>query len=171
MAGYPADGTMGDLLIAMEESLKQTTQINYLGDVRIKIGPWYWQPFDNYTVYLEPIGSPEEVLGEHGVQWIKRSTHIVNVECHVPWMHADHAESIVGRGSANMGLTDMVADICSYLENNVLGLAGLEVKLPPTIEAPEGAYFDIEVEEQTYIRVATLRYEAKTIPFVRPIDT
>lgn len=60
--GYPV--SMGQLLLAMKQKLIDTTVLRYLNDVRIVSGDWIASPFNQYTVYLRPYGSPEVETSE-----------------------------------------------------------------------------------------------------------
>lgn len=171
MAGYPAGAAMGDVLEAMKNKLIQTSQMPYLRHVRIKMGNWGFPPWENYQVYLEPVGSPEELYAEAGRQTAYIATHIIQVECIMPWQSPDQEDAIIGRSNTNIGLTGFVDDMLSYLEHNSLGLSGMAVDILPHCEAPEGAYREIELEEQARLQVAVLRWEGQTAPFARPIDT
>jgi hypothetical protein len=171
MAGYPSGGGMNDVLEAMKKKLIQTSQIPYVRQARIKIGAWVFPPWENYQVYIEPVGSPEEIIGERGRVFLKYATHIVNVECVMPWQSPDEEDAIIGRSNTNVGLTGFVSDMLSYLESNQLGLTGLANDYLPVIEAPDGAYREVELEDQVRLRVATLRWEGRTAPFARSIDT
>lgn len=162
---------MDDVLEAMRDKLIQTSQMPYLRHVRIKLGAWVFPPWENYQIYLEPSGSPEEIIGERGRTFLKYANHIVQVECIMPWQSPDEEDALIGRSNTNIGLLGFVADVLSYLESNQLGLSGLAVDYLPLIEAPEGAYREIEMEEQVRLQAAVLRWEGRTAPFERPIDT
>ena len=173
MPGYPASGGMDDLLFAMKTVPKQDqARLTYVDLYRIALGGWFWAPWDRYALYFNPVGSPETILAERDVLYEKYATHIVNIDCLVPYQNPDVEESIIGRAGSHVGLAAFVKDTLDYYEHNFLGLTGLESGYPPVCEVLEGSYQEISLEEtEFYIRVATVRYEARTKPFIRTDDT
>ena len=168
MGAYPDNGSMADLLTAMKDVARQDeANLTYVKHYRIKLGGWWWAPWDTYALYFEPQGSPETFVAEKGPLNMKWANHIVNIECIVPYQNPDVEEAIVGRESVRVGLADMMDDVMDYYEHNTLSLTGLEPELPPVCEVLEGGYQDVQLDETFFIRVGTIRYQARTKHFVR----
>ena len=166
--GYNLD--MGTLLTAMKQSLVETTSLSYLNDVRIVNGPWMADPWNQYTVYLRPGGSPETLVAESGARGIcKYAVHVVVVEVVMRIENPFDEDSVVGRTDERVGITSFVADLCEFLENNTLGLLSteLEENVPPTIEFPDGAYQGQIADDDIWIQSARGIYRARTRPFYR----
>lgn len=167
-----ADGEMVDLLVAMQEkALQDKTALKYIDHVKMKVGPWYWRPFNRYTLYIIPGGSPQVAVAEHGDVTAWRMTHEVKIECCVPYKSPEIEDSIVGRGGKNVGITTMAKDVCDFFENNMLGLTGLDPRHPPWCEVQSESYDDVEVGDRFFIRVCTVRYYARTKHFMRTVTT
>jgi len=170
MPGYALE--MSELLVAMRTALLAETSIplhNYLNDCRIRNGPWYSEPWSDYTVYLSPLGSPEEIVSNDGSFGVLKFTmHTVSVECCMRIDNPYDEDSVVGRTGARIGITAFVSDVCSFLENNLLGIssAKIEYGVPPTIEAGDGAYVVVQADD-IWLQSARLVYRARTRPFER----
>jgi len=175
--GYPTNGGMTELLLAMKEKAQQDNNyLRYFTHYRIKLGNYWLGPWDTYMLNFKPVGSPEipaytpgdeDAIGADANLDVRRAVHIVEVEIQVPYAAPDDEGIIVGVTGKRKGITQVVADVCDFFEGHHLGLTGLEHGLSPHIEAPEGAYQEIDLENQMFIRVAVLIYKATTVPFVR----
>ena len=56
MAGYATNSGLATLLLAMKEkALQDTSQLQYLNDVRIT-SRGYWEPWNSPMLYLQPLG-------------------------------------------------------------------------------------------------------------------
>lgn len=173
IANY-GDGDMDSLLLAMKEKAMQAeTGLSFpLNGVRLRMGTIFWKPYDKYLIYLDPSGSPKTVHGhtEDGSEALSL-THVVNIDCVVPWT-GKLEDMMISTTGKRAGLLKMVREVANYYENNLLGLSGLNPKVMPTVEIPEGAYRIVDTEiTNTFVRVARLEYRATTLVFDRPIST
>jgi len=169
---------MGALLLAMKKDLKAAPELSFVhGEARIRTGEWWWSPWGSPTLYLIPVVSPGEEIGDHQFGSAKRHRHIVNVECVLPLQNPDDEDGIVGRTNVKMGLAEFVGRVCERLESNWLGLRGkLDLGFPPTIDMPDESGYgfgevDVTVDDTTtmYLRLARLKYEAWTVPVQRTV--
>lgn len=170
--GYPLD--MGELLVAMKKALEETNVLPYVSDVRIRQAAfWYWNPWNPFTVYLSPAGSPETVVASDGDagRWgdVKFATHKVVVEI-VKVIDDPYSEqSIVGWTDESIGITTAAAALVDFLENDLLGLNAatqIEGTVPPTCEVPEDGYAVVDSGD-IWLSSARIIYRAQTRPFVR----
>lgn len=172
MAAYPTEGSMADVLVAMKQKALQTTaKLEGFEDFRIS-GGLYRSPFTQTVLYFIPDGSPEEELGEHDDNVVKRANHKVflDVVKHVVGLDEDEfVRALVGTESDN-GLADLAAQVLDFYEHNWLGLDGLELGEPPVCEMPENSYAQELIDadgEYVFITRVRVQYSVWTKPFVR----
>jgi len=178
MAGANNYLGIGDLLIAMKETAMQhATDMTAFSDIRLSGGS-YRTPFTSPTLYLIPLGSSEEELGENGVTIVKRATHRIAADIiKHDWAQdeATFTRNLVG-SSSERGLTQLGEDVLTFYEHNWLGLggAGLDAQIAPTAEIPDGGYDQVFIEEKSdkvFISRARVIVTYATEPFTRAITT
>ena len=167
MGAYGTTAGMDDLLKAMrDKALQDTTNLGYLRRVEITsetLGTITGEP----SIFLVPKGSPEEQINDDSVVKLKIARHIVDVMCVTYTMSPHSEDAIIGTGKKR-GIVPFVDDVLAFYGGNTLSVTGLDFVDKPTIEAQEDAYGTFQLEdEETFLLIATLRYEAKTKPFAR----
>jgi len=174
--GYPI--TIGELLLAMKAALEGTMAISWVTDVRIRQAVyWYWNPWNPFTVYLSPTGSPETIIASDGDagRWgdVKFATHKVLIEV-VKVIDDPYSEqAIVGWTDESIGITAAASALVDFFENDLLGLNGatqLEGTIPPTCEIPQSGYSVVNAGDDIWLSSAQILYSAQTRPFVRTKD-
>jgi hypothetical protein len=141
--------------------------VPYLGGAYIRNGPFYVEPWSQWSVYLYPLGSPETVVADES--GLKYATHMVGIE--VVKVLADPGDegNVVGRSGATIGVTRAAGDVCAFYENNTLGLTvadGLELGDLPSCEVPENGYTVAEAPD-VFLMIVQIIYRARTRPFYR----
>jgi hypothetical protein len=164
--------TMGETLVAMQSALLAQTSMPYLTGAsacRIVSSKMFYDPWFDYTVYLEPLGSPETTVAEDGGTGIaKYAVHTVGIHAVMKVEDPFDEAAIVGRIGSRVGITEFVADLCEFLENNMLGLTGLlEDGVPPRVEFGSGAYEVVEADDDIWLLCASGLYQAQTRAYYR----
>ncbi len=170
MGAYGTNAGMDDLLIAMRDGVKQeTTFLQYLQHIAITT-EWIGPIGETPAIYLVPTGSPEEEVpgakaGSHAFQ----AVHEVDVIC-VHYSPTPYLEELIVGEGPKIGIVPLVSDVLDYFGGNTLSLSGLLANMPPTIQAPSGAYqvFQDDTEGNNFLILAKLEYKATTQPYTRP---
>jgi hypothetical protein len=150
-----------------QKAIEDETSIPYLTDVRIWGGPFFFEPWSDYTLYLTLLGSPETALTDQGDVY---ATHIVAMTATIRLTTPGDEGHIVGRTGSSKGITEFVDDTLAFFSGNLLGLSsddGIEVGFPPVCEAPADAYRPDPVDDETWLLTARMIYRARTRPFRR----
>lgn len=162
MSTYPLE--MGALLNAMKDGLIQASGLDYLGDVCIRSGPWYPNPCKPYSVYLQPMGSPETDLTEQGQ---RLATHQVMIDAVKVLEDPFDEGNVVGRTDAQVGITTFASDLKAFFDGNFLGLQNLGINPGwyPEAQVPSNGYTVVEADEGVWLQSVRLLYQAQTRPF------
>lgn len=161
MSTYPLE--MGTLLNAMKDKLVVASNLNYLGDVCIRSGPWYPQPCKSYSVYLQPLGSPETDVTERS----RIATHNVMIDAVKVLDDPFDEGNVVGRTDANVGITTFASDLKAFFDGNFLGLenSGMNPGWTPEAQVPANGYMVVEADDGVWLQSVRLFYQAQTRPF------
>ena len=167
MSGYGGGIDMVELLKAMRDKARQdTVDLQYLSAVSITSstrGTVISKPM----LFLVPLGSPEEDLGEGVQTTIRRATHMVEVVPAIFTVTPYDEDPIIGAGKS-IGIVEHTQNVLKFFGGNILSLTGIDTEMRPKIEAPANAYSTFHLQDddvEGFLLTASLNYEARTMPF------
>jgi hypothetical protein len=161
-----------DVLIkAMRDQARQDTgDLKYLTtrSVQIVANLMVAEFIQGPMVFLIPIGSPAETIGESDVSVARRATHTVQV---IPGIFTESPygeDPVIGSGE-QLGLIKHTQNVLKFYSGNMLGLTGLDSHNRPKIEVPTGGYQTMQVQEddepEGWLLFSACDYEARTLPY------